>query len=138
MQSSIKTLQIIHLALVAGVTIAYVIVGRLHTLNFLKLPEMNNTALLLMLGAAAAVLLSHVLYKQQLRQISKTASFQEQFNIYQTATIMRLSVLEGVAFLMLFLQKDLLIVGLILIVYMLLLRPSEVRMKNDLDNNRFI
>jgi hypothetical protein len=138
MQPNIRTLQIIHLALVIGVTMAYIIVGKLYSLDFLNFPELNNTALYVILGAVAAVVISNLIYKQQLKQVPKSATYQEQFVVYQTATIMRLAILEGAAFLLLFLVQEVLIIGLLLIVYMVLIRPSEERMKNDFNNTRLL
>ena len=138
MQTPIKTLQIIHLALVAGVTMVYLVIGQIYTLDFLKLPELNNTVLVFMFGAILAVLLSNLAYNHVLKQESSPATFQKQFSVYQTATIIRLAILEGTAFLILFLQQDVLILGLLLIIYMLWLRPSETRMKHYLNQNRLL
>lgn len=138
MQAPIKTLQIIHLALVTGVIMAYVLVGRLYTFEFLNISDLNFTSLLVVLGAFIAATLSNVIYKQVLMQVSKSATIQQQFTTYQTATIIRLAILEGTALLILILQPDVLLMGLLLIAYMMLLRPTDMRMKDDLNNSRFL
>jgi DMSO reductase anchor subunit len=138
MQSPLKTLQIVHMALVTGVTMAYIVIGQINSLEFFNISKLNNTSLLVVLGVVMVALISNLIYNQVLMQISKTATNQEQFAKYQTANIIRLAVLEGTALLILFLQNDVLFMGLLLIVYMILLRPTENRMKHDLNKSRFL
>jgi hypothetical protein len=138
MQSPLKTLQIVHMALVTGVTMAYIVIGQINSLEFFNISKLNNTSLLVVLGVVMVALISNLIYNQVLMQISKTATNQEQFAKYQTANIIRLAILEGTALLILFLQNDVLFMGLLLIVYMILLRPTENRMKHDLNKSRFL
>lgn len=138
MQSPLKSLQIVHMALVTGVTMAYIVIGQINSLEFFNISKLNNTSLLVVLGVVMVALISNLIYNQVLMQISKTATNQEQFAKYQTANIIRLAILEGTALLILFLQNDVLFMGLLLIVYMILLRPTENRMKHDLNKSRFL
>jgi DMSO reductase anchor subunit len=126
------------MALVTGVTMAYIVIGQINSLEFFNISKLNNTSLLVVLGVVMVALISNLIYNQVLMQISKTATNQEQFAKYQTANIIRLAVLEGTALLILFLQNDVLFMGLLLIVYMILLRPTENRMKHDLNKSRFL
>jgi DMSO reductase anchor subunit len=138
MQSPLKSLQIVHMALITGVTMAYIVIGQINSLEFFNISKLNNTSLLVVLGVVMVALISNLIYNQVLMQISKTATNQEQFAKYQTANIIRLAILEGTALLILFLQNDVLFMGLLLIVYMILLRPTENRMKHDLNKSRFL
>lgn len=95
MQTPIKTLQIIHLALVAGVTMVYLVIGQINTLDFLKLPELNNTVLVFMFGTILAVffiklsLQSCVKTRVFISNISKTIFSISNSNHYKTGHIRR-------------------------------------------------
>lgn len=47
---------------------------------------------------------------------------------------MRWAILEGAAFLILFLKPDFVLFGLLIIIYLIFLRPTEERVNNDLIN----
>jgi len=78
--------------------------------------------------------LSNFLFKSQLKNIDSKLSFDDKFPTYQTASLSRWAVLEGAAFIILFYNKDYLIFGILIIIYLILLMPTEDRIKKDLDN----
>jgi hypothetical protein len=41
MKEKMKTIKTIHMALVLGITVAYFVLGNLHTLDFLKIPKID-------------------------------------------------------------------------------------------------
>ncbi|MGD1840017.1 MAG: hypothetical protein ACFB0B_03850 [Thermonemataceae bacterium] len=131
MKEKIKVIKIIHLALVSGVTLIYVVLGNLHTFNFLRILKTESSAFTYLLVAVAAILLGNFLYKQQLKNTKDNLTLEEKVVPYQTALLTRWVILEGAAFIILFIEKEWLIIGLFLIVYMAFLRPSEERMKRD-------
>ena len=122
MDQKIKTLKIIHLALIAGVTLAYFLIGDFK--NILNL-EIDNASLIYSFIPAAAYVLSNFLFKNTLNKIKEGDSDDEKFAIYQSASIIKWAVLEGGCFIILFLKPDFLLFGVIFLFYMILLAPKE-------------
>ena len=122
MNQKIKTLKIIHLALVAGVTLAYFLIGDFK--NILNL-EIDNASLVYSFIPAVAYVLSNFVFKNTLNKIKEGDSDNEKFAIYQTASIIKWAILEGACFLILVLKPDFLLFGVILLFYMILLAPKE-------------
>ncbi|MEX0313486.1 MAG: MFS transporter, partial [Allomuricauda sp.] len=79
----------------------------------------------------SAVVLGNFLYKQQLKNTDSGLKPEEKIGIYQTASLIRWAMLEGAAFIILFLKEELILIGLLLIFYMVILKPSEEGMKRD-------
>lgn len=132
MSPQFKTLTIIHLSLVAGLVLAYGFIGDLHTLAWLKLPEFSSHTLVFMAVPLVAVVMSKMLYRQVMQQINKNASKTEQFAQYQTAKLVCWSIVEGAALLLLLFSAELIVLGILLIGYLIYLRPSEDEMKEDI------
>jgi len=122
MNQKIKTLKIIHLALVAGVTFAYFLIGDFK--NILNL-EIDNSSLIYSFIPAAAYVLSNFIFNNVLKNIKEDNSDDEKFAIYQNASIFKWAVLEVACFLILFLKPDFILFGVILLFYMILLAPKE-------------
>ena len=122
MLQKIKTLKIIHLAMVAGVTLAYFIIGDFE--NILNL-EIDEASLVYSFIPAVAYVLSNFVFKNTLNKIKEGDSDNEKFAIYQTASIIKWAILEGACFLILVLKPDFLLFGVILLFYMILLAPKE-------------
>ncbi|MCT4699850.1 MFS transporter [Tenacibaculum haliotis] len=122
MNQKIKTLKIIHLALIAGVTLAYFLIGDFK--NILNL-EIDNASLVYSFIPAVAYVLSNFVFKNTLNKIKEGDSDDEKFAIYQTASIIKWAILEGACFLILFLKPDFLLFGVILLFYMILLAPKD-------------
>jgi hypothetical protein len=56
---------------------------------------------------------------------------EDKLPVYQTASIIRWAILEGVAFIILILKPDFLIFGILVIIYLIFLRPTEEKITND-------
>ena len=132
MNQKIKTLQIIHAGICAGVTIGYFVVGNLSFETFksqtITADDIGFVALFV-----SSFVLSNIVFKQQLKNIKPNQSFEEKFGIYQTASIIRYAILEGIAFLYLFVKPNLLFLGVLLIAYLIYLRPTQARIQTDLE-----
>lgn len=118
MKAQLKTLQIIHIVLVVGLLLAYFIVGDLASLEFLKIPEFDATCIIYLFVPLSAIVGGSLIYKQLLRNAPKKLELEEKLAIYQKASLIRWAILEGAAFVILFLKKDFILIGLFLILYM--------------------
>ncbi|MFB9079138.1 MFS transporter [Flavobacterium procerum] len=134
MTEKIKTLRIIHLAVCAGVLLIYFMVGNISIEHLKKIPAIDSSSVVYVFIPILAVVLGNFLFKSQLKQIDKKKSIESQLPIYQSASIMRWAVLEGAAFLILFLKPDFVLFGFLIIIYIIVLRPTEERIKNDLQD----
>lgn len=133
MIEKIKALQIIHIGICAGTIIAYFIVGDI-SLETLQVPNIDSASIIYLAIPVLAFVLSSILFKAQLKQIDPKLKLEDKLPIYQTASIMRWAVLEGAAFIILFLKPDFILFGILLIIYLLFLRPTEEKINNDLSN----
>lgn len=131
MTEKIKALQIIHLAICTGTVIAYFIVGDI-SLETLQIPIIDSASALYLVIPILALVLSSILFKTQLKQIDPKLKLEDKLPVYQAASIMRWAVLEGAAFLILFIKPEFIIFGILLIIYLIFLRPTEDRITNDL------
>ncbi|RIV49703.1 MFS transporter [Flagellimonas taeanensis] len=110
---------------------AYFFLGDLGSRDFLKIPETDATTFLYVLIPMAAIFVGQLMYRQQLQKVDTKLPLEEKLATYQTALIIRWALIEGAAFLILFLKPELVALGLLLILYLILLRPSEDGMKRD-------
>ena len=122
MLQKIKTLKIIHLALVGGVTLAYFLIGDFE--NILNI-QIDNASLIYSFIPALAYVLSNFVFRNALNKITKDSTNDEKFAIYQTASIIKWAILEGACFLILLLKPDFILFGVILLFYLILLAPKE-------------
>ena len=129
MDQKIKTLKIIHLALVAGVALAFTFLGNFKTMFNMVI---DNSSLLYAFIPAIAYVASNFMFKNMLRKVQKDASNEEKFAIYQTASIARWAIIEGACFLILILKPDFLLLGVILLIYLILLTPKETQIVETL------
>ncbi len=136
MTEKLKTIKIIHLAICAGIIIAYFIIGDLSSLENLKMPSIDKASIIYLLIPILSVFLSNFLYKSQVNNIDSKLRLEEKIPFYQTASFIRLAVLEGAAFLILFLKPDFLIFGILIIIYIIFLRPTETQFRKDFENTR--
>ena len=132
MSQKLKTLQIIHLSICAGVILGYVILGDFSP-EVLQMPIVDSNSIIYAIIPLIAFVFSDFIFRSQINKIDAKVSFDEQFPLYQTASIVRWAILEGAAFVLLILKKDFILFGILLIVYLLLLFPSEFRVKSDLE-----
>lgn len=132
MNQKLKTLQIIHLSICAGVILGYVILGDFSP-EVLQIPIVDSNSVIYAIIPLIAFVFSNFIFRSQINKIDAKVSFDEQFPLYQTASIVRWAILEGAAFVLLILKKDFILFGILLIVYLLLLFPSEFKVKSDLE-----
>ena len=118
------------MAFCTGVSIAYFMIGNFSSLSDLKIDSSSTIYLTI---PFAAYFLSNFLFKSQLKKIDPKLPLEEKFPAYQTASIIRWAILEGAAFILLFMFNDYSIFGTIIIVYLILVRPTENSIKRDLD-----
>lgn len=130
MEQQINLLKIIHFALLTGVTIAYFIIG--DVLN-LSIPELEGDNLYYLFIPVIVILVSNFLYRNIVSKIDKRADTQQKLTQYQTASIVRWAILEGGAFLILILKPKLILFGLFLLLYLLWVKPTEEKVKNELN-----
>ncbi|WP_054852844.1 hypothetical protein [Olleya sp. ITB9] len=132
MQEQLKIFKIIHIALVFGLIMAYFFLGNLSDFSQLKMPEINNENMIYLAIPIVAFLLSNLLFKRLVSKIENNLSLKQKLVAYQSATIVRYAILEGAAFIILIIFPKFIVFGILLIVYMALLRPTEQRIKRDL------
>ena len=130
MDQKIKTLKVIHLALVAGVAIAFTILGNFKTIFDMVI---DNSSLLYAFIPAIAYVASNFMFKNMLGKIQKDACNEEKLAIYQSASIARWAIIEGACFLILILKPDFLLLGVILLIYLILLAPKKAQILQTLD-----
>jgi len=134
MTEKIKTLQIIHLAICAGTILVYFFVGELSIEKLKNIPTIDSTSAVYVFIPVFAFVLSTFLFRTQLKQIDPKLKLEDKFPIYQSASIMRWAVLEGAAFILLFLKPDFILFGILIIIYLIFLRPTEERINSDLSS----
>ncbi|MGW9685709.1 MFS transporter [Flagellimonas sp. 2504JD1-5] len=134
MKEKLKTIKTIHIGFCLGIALAYFILGDLYTLDFIKIQTIDSSTLVYLLIPISAIFLGNVLYKQQLKNVDRGLNMEDKIGTYQTASLIRWALLEGAAFLILFLKKELLLIGVFLILYMIFLKPSEEGIKRDFEN----
>ncbi|MEX1190509.1 MAG: MFS transporter [Brumimicrobium sp.] len=133
MTEKIKMLKIIHLAISAGLIVVYVIFGDLFSFDYLKLPTVDSSSIVYLLIPILAVISGNLLFKSQLKSVDPKLPIEDKLTVYQTASIMRWAILEVAAFLILFLKPDFLIFGILIIIYLFLIRPTEKQIKKDFE-----
>lgn len=133
MQEKLKTLKIIHLAICGGVLLAYILLGQITSFEALKLPVIDNDAIVFLIIPFAAFSVSHLLFKMQLKKANPKLTLEENLPVYQTASIIRWAILEGAALVLLILKKEFILFGILLIVYLITIHPTEDRVKRDLN-----
>ena len=132
MKEKIKVLSTIHLAITAGLSIAYFMIGDIKTISEFKLSSINSDSLIFLLIPILAIVSSHIIFKQIIGKIDSKLTLEEKIAPYQSASIVRWALLEGAGFILLFIKPDFIIFGLIIIVYLIFIRPTEYSIKNDL------
>lgn len=132
MEQQLKVFKIIHLALIAGLILAYYFLGDLGNLTELTFPTVNSKNYIYLFIPIVAFIVSNLLFKHFVSKIDNNLSVQQKLVSYQTASIIRWAILEGAAFLMLLIYPEFLLFGILLIVYLALLIPTEAKIKRDL------
>lgn len=125
-------LQTIHLAFCLGVILFYLLLGSLSAEN-LNVANVDGSSLVYLALPVLAFVLSDFLFKNQLKKADKSLTAEGNFMVYQNASIIRWAVLEGAAMLIAILKPDFILFGLLLIAYLAYVRPTEARMRRDLE-----
>ena len=133
MEQQLKVIKIIHLALIAGLILSYYFLGDLGNLTELTFPTVNSENYIYLFIPIAAFIISNLLFKHFISKIDNNLSVQQKLVSYQTASIIRWAILEGAAFLILLIYPEFLLFGILLIIYLALLIPTEARIKRDLN-----
>ncbi|XMO87963.1 MFS transporter [Algibacter sp. AS12] len=131
MQEKLKVIKMIHIALSAGLIMAYIFIGDLASIN-LNMPEISQSNILFVLIPVIAYVFSNFMFKTQLKNADNKLKLEDNMAVYQTASIIRWAILEGSAFLILVMSKDFILFGVLIILYLALLHPTEDRIKSDL------
>lgn len=131
MNEKIKTLQIIHLALCAGLIIAYFVIGEISVEKLKTIPVIDSSSIVFAIIPFLSIILAHFLFKSQLKQVDPKLKLEDKLPFYQTASLIRWAILEGAAFIILILKPDFLIFGILLIIYLIFLRPTEEKITSD-------
>ena len=131
MEEKLKVIKIIHLALCAGLVMAYILVGNVTSINF-NMPPLSQSNIIYVLIPVIAYVFSNFMFKTQLKNADRKLKPEDNMALYQTASIIRWAILEGAAFIILFLNKDFVLFGILIIIYLALIHPTEDRIKSDL------
>lgn len=136
MTEKLKTIKIIHLFLCAGIIAIYVLMGNLTHPETLKMPVIDSASMVYLALPILAFLMGNFLYKSQIKKLTRESSLNDKFMMYQTASITRWSIIEGLTLVLLFLKPDFIAFGFLMIMYLLFLRPSEDQFKRDFEHAR--
>lgn len=140
MQPQIKTLQIITLALPAGIIMFLAVSFLVNTQPLIVLPANEQSPVLTYIAlamAVASVFLSNVLFQNALSKIDTGLPLRKKFPLYTSAYIVRFALLEGAGLfnVTVFLLTGVLLHALIaavIILLMLVLRPQRQKTIDDL------
>ncbi|WP_299107127.1 MFS transporter [uncultured Winogradskyella sp.] len=136
MAEKLKIVKIIHLAICAGVIFAYILLSDLSVLADLKFPVIDGSSYIYLMIPVIAILAGNYLYKSQIKKVDSNLKLEDKIPFYQIATIMRLALLEGAAFLILFVKPDFIVFGMLIILYIISIRPTENQFRKDFENHR--
>jgi len=135
MKEKIKIIQMIHLVLTLGVALAYFSLAEIASINELFiLPEINNSTIYIGAIPIVAYIFSNIIFKTLISRIDKKLKIEANLGAYQTASLIRWAILEGAAFLIIINNPDFILFGVVLIIYLALLRPTEIGVTKDLKN----
>lgn len=134
MKDQLKALKIIHLALSASVVSAYIFMTNLESIKTIFNVSIDSTEdYIFILLPIAAFIIGNFIFKFMLKSVDKKASEASVFNSFQTASIARWAVLEGTAFIVLFMKPEFIISGIVIIIYLFLLMPTEEKFKKEIN-----
>ena len=130
MIKQLKVAKLIHLALLMGLLLAYFLLGNLDNVTPSTIDMASMVYVLIPLGAIAA---SFILFKSLVSKIDPKLPLEEKIVPYQSALIVRWAILEGAAFVILFLKPDFILFGFLIIIYFMTLRPTKEKLESDLN-----
>lgn len=124
----LRTLKIIHLAILGGVILLYALIGDI-SMEIFNIPPLGTPSMIYFMIPFFALAIGNFLFHQQLKKADRKLSPNDNFGVYQTGSIIRWAILEAATFIILFLAPEYLIFGLFTILMLAFLRPSEARVK---------
>jgi hypothetical protein len=130
MKEDIKALKILHMAICMGMVLIYTILIGVSEVEF-KIPVFDQENLMFSLVPFAAIILSYFVFKFQLKRVDPKATLEEKFPQYRIACISRWGILEATIILIIFLKPDLIIFGILLIIVIISLHPTEDGIRTD-------
>ncbi|MEM0517306.1 MULTISPECIES: hypothetical protein [Aequorivita] len=137
-KSFLKTISIIHFALVMGVSL-FIIVMYLQSENQnFSIDYMEDSMIFVVpIIAVVCILIANFLYTNMLKALTKKVTLKEKLSGFQTASLVKYALLEAPAFLAIvaFINKGnqyFLIISLILLGWLLVQKPSRDRIETDL------
>ena len=137
MKEKLQILKIIHIAICLGVIVLCSILIDTTNLSTLKL---DLFSLIFISVPISFIFIGNQLYKSTLKNTDKSLSIEDKVPSYQQASIIRWAILEGAVFFCLIYsliqQNNFSIIGILLISYIIYLRPSEYQMKKDFESIR--
>lgn len=136
MKEKIKTLKFIHLALCLGVIFTYVFVNDIDSFSQVLNPTLDSDSAVYIVIPILAVLIGNFLFKKQLAAIDSKLSMEEKLPLYQSASMVRWALLEGAAFIILFTEPKLMVLGILVLAYLISLMPTETRIEKDLGTHK--
>ncbi len=130
MEQHLKSLKILHFAFSAGATMAYLFVGDI--LN-IRAPKFEGEIMYYIFIPAIAVLASNFIFKNAISKIEAKKTISEKMSAYKTASIIRWAILEGAAFFILFVKPELVLFGVLLLLYLFLVKPTKEKIETELN-----
>ena len=134
----IQTLKLIHIALVVGLTIFSVLA---YAQNNSFNADINTNSTLLYIVPIVALLGyfgSQMFFKKMLLQVNTSDSLQTKLNKYQTAAIVKYALIEGPAFIALFVYHTTgnalpLVIAVCLLAYLFVQKPTKDKIIDSLN-----
>lgn len=118
-----------------GVAFAYFFVLDKNAIADFKIPSIDSGSIIFALIPLITIVLSNFMFKNMISKIDSKLSIENKIGVYQTSSIIRWAILEGAAFVLLFLKPDFFVFGIIIIIYLLTIRPTEDKVNIDLNLN---
>jgi hypothetical protein len=140
-ESFLKSMSIIHLALLAGQVIFAIVAYAQSSKVFFGIHYMDDVFMYIVpLAAIFGFIAGYGIFKKQLAALGNKSSLGEKIIGYQSALIIRYALLEGPSLLAVWaylLNNNLfyLAVASLLIIYFIFLRPTMEKIENDLGLN---
>ncbi|WP_141402464.1 MFS transporter [Sediminicola luteus] len=97
-----------------------------------RLPEIDGSNAVYLAIPFIALLVGQWLFKKLVNGVDPKLSFEDKLPTYTTAAIVRWAMLEGGALLLVILAPEFFLIGLLLILYMVWLRPTRFRIESEL------
>ncbi len=137
----IKTLSIIHLALLSGLIIFLIIAYTQNKVWQLNLNDTSDVFLFIApILAVGGILVGNFLYNNQINALSNKNSLREKLTGFQTASIMKYALIEGPALLAIVSSMNngnlfYIIIAIALIVYFYFQKPTKEKIESNLKLN---